>query len=109
MVIIITIPRADMLMVATPRAVIIMAILIMGSITGRVTRIMARDMGVILMVTMVQADAALEIYVVTSGVQIRFVNVWEGICAVAFKNEGGCMGRHAYGACSDTYCAKWCY
>ena len=84
-------------------------VMLMGSITGRVTRITARDMDVTLMVTMVQADAAQEIYAVTSGVQIRFVNVWEEICAVAFKNKGNCMGRYAYGACSNTYCVKWCY
>lgn len=114
--VIITIPRAAILMVVTimevitaavPRAAIL--IVIMGSITGRVTRIMARDMDVTLMVTMVQGDAAQEIYAVTSGVQIRFANVWEEICAVAFKNKGSCMGWHAYGTCSNTYCVKWCY
>lgn len=116
--VIITAARVAILMVVTiteviaavmPRAAILMVIIIMDSITGRVTRIMARDMDATLIVTMVQAGAAQEIYAVTSGVQIRFANVWEEICAVAFKNKGNCMGWHAYGTCSNTYCVKWCY
>lgn len=92
-----------------PKVVILMEAILMGSITGRVTRIMARGMDAILMVTMVQADAAQGIYAVTSGVQIRFANVWEEICAVAYKNKGNSMGRPAYGTCSNTSCVKWCY
>lgn len=116
--VIITAARVAILMVVTiteviaavmPRAAILMVIIIMDSITGRVTRIMARDMDATLMVTMVQAGAAQEIYAVTSGVQIRFANVWEEICAVAYKNKGNSMGRPAYGTCSNTSCVKWCY
>lgn len=43
------------------------------------------------------------ISVVTFGVQIRYVNVWEGICAVAFKIRRNSMGRDYDGACHNPY------
>lgn len=76
---------------------------IMGSITGRVTRIMVQIMGVILMGIMVLEGVGQETSVVTYGVQIRFANVWEGICAVAFKVKRSCIWRHYDGTCSNTY------
>lgn len=76
---------------------------IMASITGRVTRTMVQTMGAIPMIIMVLAGVAQEISVVTSGAQIRFVNVWEGICAVAFKVKRSRIWRNYDGSCSNTY------
>lgn len=86
------------------RAIIVVAITItMDSITGRATRTMVQIMGAIQMIIMVLAAAEQGISVVTSGAQTRFVNVWEEICAVAFKITGSCMGRDYDGTCSNTY------
>ena len=41
------------------------------------------------------------IYAVIFGVQIHFVNVWEEICAVAFKVKTGCMVWSYYGDSCD--------
>lgn len=49
--------------------------------------------------------AAQAIFVVTFGVQIRSVNVWEGICAVAFKIRRNSMGWNYDGTCRHSYSA----
>jgi len=116
--VIITAARVAILMVVTitevitavmPRAAILMVIIIMDSITGRVTRIMDRVMAVILTGIMALAGAVQGMYVVTCGVQIHSVNVWEVICAVAFKDKGSSMGRHTYGTCGNFNSFKRCY
>lgn len=76
---------------------------IMDSITGKVTRTMVQITDVILMGIMVLEDVEQEISVVIYGVQIRFANVWEGICAVAFKVKRSRTWRHYDGTCSNTY------
>ena len=91
------------------RAVIIIVVITMDSITGRVTRIMDRVMAVILTGIMALAGAVQGMYVVTCGVQIHSVNVWEVICAVAFKDKGSSMGRHTYGTCGNFNSFKRCY
>lgn len=104
--------RAAIIMVVittADRAAIITAVITMDNITGRVTRTMARVTGVIRMDTMVLADAAQGMFAVTCGVRIHSANVWEGICAVAFKDKGSSMGRHTYGTCGNFNSVKRCY
>ena len=93
---------ARVVIIMEARGAILMGITTTASITGRVTRIMARGTGVILAVIMALAGAVQEICAVIYGVQIQYVSVWEVICAVASKSKRGCMGRHTYGTCSNT-------
>ena len=90
---------------AAGRAAIITAVITMDNITGRVTRTMARVTGVIRMDIMVLADAAQGMFAVTCGVRIHSVNVWEGICAVAFKIRRNSMGWDYDGTCRHSYSA----
>ena len=68
--------------------------------TGRDISNMVRVMAEVLMETTL-TTVLQEISVVTFGVLIRFVNVWEEIFAVAFKIKTGGMVRYHYGIYGD--------
>ena len=73
---------------------------ICGIITDRDMNSMVQDTEEVRM-EIIWTIAQQVIYAVIFGVQIHFVNVWEEICAVAFKVKTGCMVWSYYGDSCD--------